>query len=171
MANEPSFSTPYLYNRVGAPWKTQKQIRNLLAAFFTDGIHGIPGDEDGGGMTAWVVFSMMGFYPVTPGVPVYDLGSPVFNRVTIHLENGKIFTLIAKDSSVENKYIQSVKLNGKPHDKIWFRHADISNGGTLELQMGNTPNRSLGVTQESLPPASASIYPEMLTTGTNYPKP
>jgi len=91
--------------------------------------------------------------------------------VTIRLENGKIFTLIAKDSSLGDKDIPSVKLNGKPHDQIWFRHADITNGGTLELQMGNTPNRSLGGNQESLPPASASIYPEILTTGKNYPQP
>jgi predicted alpha-1,2-mannosidase len=162
MANEPSFSTPYLYNRVGAPWKTQKQIRNLLAAFYNDDIHGIPGDEDGGGMTAWVVFSMMGFYPVTPGVPAYDLGSPVFSRVTIRLENGKTFTLIAKDSSVNNKYIQSVKLNGNTLNQVWFRHADIANGGTLELQMGNTPNRSLGTVPEALPPSSAASDPQML---------
>ncbi len=163
MANEPSLSTPYLYNRVGAPWKTQKQIRNLLAAFFNDDIHGIPGDEDGGGLTAWVVFSMMGFYPVTPGMPTYDLGSPVFNRVTIRLENGKTFKLIAKDSSPDNKYIQSVKLNGKSLDQVWLRHADIANGGTLELQMGNTPNRALGTAPESLPPSSAAIPPETLT--------
>jgi predicted alpha-1,2-mannosidase len=162
MANEPSFSTPYLYNRLGAPWKTQKQIRNLLAAFFTDEFHGIPGDEDGGGMTAWVVFSMMGFYPVTPGLPTYDLGSPVFKRVTIRLENRKTFTLIAQDSSPENKYIQSVTLHGKPLDRIWFRHADIANGATLVLQMGNTPNRSLGTGLGSLPPSSALIHPESL---------
>lgn len=165
MANEPSFSTPYLYNRVGAPWKTQKRLRTLLNAFYTDELHGIPGDEDGGGMTAWVVFSMMGFYPVTPGVPVYDLGSPVFNRVNIRLENGKTFKLIAKDASPENKYIQSVRLNGKPLDRIWFSHADIAKGGTLELQMGNTPNRSLGTTPGSLPPSSASIQPQSLASG------
>ena len=110
---------------------------------------------------------MMGFYPVTPGVPAYDLGSPVFNRVTIRLEKGKTFTLIAKDSSPDNKYIQSVKLNGKERDQIWFRHADIANGGTLELQMGNTPNRSLGTTPESLPPSSALTLSETLTKRLN----
>jgi predicted alpha-1,2-mannosidase len=162
MANEPSFSTPYLYNRVGTPWKTQKQMRNLLEAFFTDEYHGIPGDEDGGGMTAWVVFSMLGFYPVTPGVPTYDLGSPVFDRVTIKLENGKTLKLVAKNNSPTNKYIQSVKLNGKPLNQVWFRHADIANGGTLELQMGSTPNRSLGVAPETFPPSSAMICPETL---------
>ncbi|TWT83649.1 Glycosyl hydrolase family 92 [Planctomycetes bacterium CA13] len=139
MGNEPSFSTPYLYNRMGSPWKTQKRIRSLLNAWFNDTIHGIPGDEDGGGMTAWVVFSMMGFYPVTPGIPTYDLGSPIFDRVQIQMPGGKTFKIIAKDNSVNNKYIQSVKLNGKAIDQVWFHHADIANGGTLELQMGNTP--------------------------------
>jgi putative alpha-1,2-mannosidase len=84
--------------------------------------------------------------------------------VTIRLENGKTFTLIAKDSSADNKYIQSVKLNGKPLDQVWFRHADIANGGTLELQMGDTPNRSLGAAPESLPPSSALTQLETLTT-------
>jgi predicted alpha-1,2-mannosidase len=163
MANEPSFSTPYLYNLVGAPWKTQKILRTLLDTFFTDELHGIPGDEDGGGMTAWVVFSMMGFYPVTPGVPVYNLGSPVFDRVAIRLPNGKTFTLDAKNNSKDNKYIQSVKLNGQPLNRVWLRHAEIANGGKLELQMGSTPNRSLGVAPETLPPCAASIQPERLT--------
>ncbi|MGN6554249.1 MAG: glycoside hydrolase domain-containing protein, partial [Verrucomicrobiota bacterium] len=161
MGNEPSFHIPYIYNHLGAPWKTQKSVRMLLDTWFTDTVFGIPGDEDGGGMTAFVVFSMMGFYPVTPGVPVYDLGSPVFNRVTIRLKNGKTFKLIARDSSADNKYIQSAKLNGKPLNQIWFRHADIANGGTLELQMGNTPNRALGISPESLPPSSTEVAPEI----------
>jgi putative alpha-1,2-mannosidase len=88
----------------------------------------------------------------------------VFQRVTIRLENGKTFKLIAKDNSLDNKYIQSVKLNGKALNQIWFRHADIANGGTLELQMGNTPNRSFGTVPESLPPSSALTLPETLTS-------
>ena len=167
MGNEPSFAIPYLYDYLGAPWKTQKRIRMLLEAWFDDTIHGIPGDEDGGGMTAFVVFSMMGFYPVVPGLPVYALGSPVFDRVSIRLENGKTFTLIAKNNSADNKYIQSIKLNGKELSQVWFRHADIVNGGTLELEMGNTPNRSLGTAPESFPPSSASIHPETLTAKTH----
>ena len=89
MGNEPSLAIPYLYNRLGAPWKTQKRVRMLLESFFPDTLQGIPGDEDGGGMSAFVVFSMMGFYPVTPGIPTYDIGSPVFDKTTIHLKNGK----------------------------------------------------------------------------------
>ena len=162
MGNEPSFAIPYIYNHLGAPWKTQKRIRMLLDAWFNDTIHGIPGDEDGGGMTAFVVFSMMGFYPVTPGIPAYDLGSPIFSQVAIRLENGKTFTLFANNSSRDNKYIQGVKLNGKPLSQLWIRHTDITRGGTLELQMGNTPNRSLGTMEDSLPPSSATIHPESL---------
>jgi predicted alpha-1,2-mannosidase len=162
MANEPSFSIPYIYNRLGVPWKTQKRLRTLLEAFYTDNYFGIPGDEDGGGMTAWVVFTMMGFYPVTAGIPTYDLGSPVFDRVTIRLENGKTLKLVAKNNSKDNKYIQSIKLNGQPLNQVWFRHADIANGGTLELEMGNTPNTSLGTTLESLPPSSATLDPRIL---------
>ncbi len=160
MANEPSFSTPYLYIHVGAPWKSQKILRTLLEKFYQDNLHGIPGDEDGGGMTSWVVFTMMGFYPITPGVPVYTLGSPVFDDVSIRLENGKIFRLTASNNSRENKYIQSVKLNGKPLDRLWFTHGDLTNGGHLELEMGNAPNRKLGINNP--PPSSLTFDPASL---------
>jgi predicted alpha-1,2-mannosidase len=160
MGNEPSFAIPYVYDRLGAPWKTQKRVRMLLESFFTDTLQGIPGDEDGGGMSAFVVFSMMGFYPVTPGIPTYDIGSPVFEKTTIHLRNGKDFVIVANHTSHENKYLQSVRLNGKVMDQVWFRHADIANGGTLELTMGDTPNLSLGSSAKSLPPASMDVHPE-----------
>jgi predicted alpha-1,2-mannosidase len=159
MGNEPSFSIPYLYNRLGAPWKTQKRIRMLLETFFTDTLLGIPGDEDGGGMSAFVVFSMMGFYPVTPGVPAYDIGSPVFDKVSIALSNGKTFSIVAHDNSRDNKYVQSLVLNGKPLNRIWFAHADIVNGGILEIQMGNTPNKSLGADPSDYPPAAMEVDP------------
>ena len=159
MGNEPSFAIPYVYNRLGAPWKTQKRVRMLLESFFTDTLQGIPGDEDGGGMSAFVVFSMMGFYPVTPGVPVYDVGSPVFDKVTIHLKNGKDFSIVAHNNSHDNKYVQSIQLNGKTLDRVWFRHADIADGGVLELTMGDVPNTSLGSSVASLPPASMTMNP------------
>lgn len=162
MGNEPSFAIPYIYDRLGAPWKTQERIRMLLNAFFTDTLHGIPGDEDGGGMSAFVVFSMMGFYPVTPGIPIYDIVSPVFDKVTIHLQNGKDFVIIAHNTSSSNKYVQGVVLNGGPLNAVWFRHADIAQGGTLELTMGDTPNRELGATPQSFPPDSLSVHPGAL---------
>lgn len=160
MGNEPSFAIPYIYDRLGAPWKTQERVRTLMAAFFTDTLQGIPGDEDGGGMSAFVVFSMMGFYPVTPTIPTYDIGSPVFQKVTIHLSNGKDFVIIAHNSSRQNKYVERIVLNGKPRDQIWFRHSDIASGGVLELTMGGTPNRTLGVNPKSFPPDSIKIHPE-----------
>lgn len=145
MGNEPSFHIPYLYNYTGAPWKTQQRIRFLLDAWFKDNIFGIPGDEDGGGMSAFVVFSSMGFYPVTPGIPEYTIGSPVFENVSIALPNKKQFTVIAHNSSVVNKYIQQAKFNGKPLNKPTFTHQQLTEGGTLELFMGPKPNKSWGV--------------------------
>jgi predicted alpha-1,2-mannosidase len=154
MGNEPSFHIPYLYNYMGAPWKTQKRIRMLLNTWYTDNLFGLPGDEDGGGMTAFVVFSMMGFFPVTPGVPVYNIGSPVFTHMTIALPNGKLFTVNAKNSSAENKYIQSATLNGKPLNKPWFNHTDLVNGGTLNFIMGSTPNKAWGASPQDAPPSA-----------------
>jgi predicted alpha-1,2-mannosidase len=145
MGNEPSFHIPYLYNYAGAPWKAQKEVRMLLDLWFKDNIFGIPGDEDGGGMSAFVVFSSMGFYPITPGLPVYTIGSPVFKKVTIDLPNGKQFTLIANNCSVINKYIQSAKFNGQPINTPSFTHDQLTAGGKLELEMGPKPNKSWGI--------------------------
>src|SRR5690554_864728 len=153
MGNEPSFHIPYLYNFAGQPWKTQKRIRFLLDVWFKDNIFGIPGDEDGGAMTAFVVFSSMGFYPVTPGIPVYTLGSPLFEEVKINLENGKEFTIIANNCSIKNKYIQSAKLNGTQLSKTWFTHDDLMNGATIELEMGPKPNKEWGSNESAAPPS------------------
>jgi predicted alpha-1,2-mannosidase len=145
MGNEPSFHIPYLYNFSSSPWKTQKRIRFLLDTWYKDNVFGIPGDEDGGGMTAFVVFSSMGFYPVTPGIPAYTIGSPVFENVTIDLPNGKQFQMVANKCSVQNKYIQSAKFNGKVIDTPWFTHDQLVAGGKLELEMGPLPNKKWGV--------------------------
>jgi predicted alpha-1,2-mannosidase len=145
MANEPSLHIPYLYNYAGQPWKTQKRIHSLIRQWFRNDLFGVPGDEDGGGTSAFVVFSMTGFYPVTPGMPVYTLGSPFFENIKITLSNGKIFEIEAVNYSEENKYIQSAMLNGKTLDKAWFNHSDIENGGKLVLVMGNKANREWGI--------------------------
>jgi predicted alpha-1,2-mannosidase len=162
MGNEPSLHIPYLYNYLGAPWKTQKRVRMLLDTWFTETTLGMPGDEDGGGMSAFVVFSMMGLYPVTPGVPVYNLASPVFDRVDIKLHNGNTFSIVARDNSANNKYIQSIQFNGQPQSKVWLRHADVIKGGTLELQMGDTPNQALGSKPEDFPPSALTLDPRPL---------
>ena len=157
MGNEPSFHIPYIYNYLGSPWKTQKRIRMLMDTWYTANLFGIPGDEDGGGMTAFVVFSMMGFFPVTPGIPIYSIGSPAFNEISMKLANGKTFMLIAKNNSAENKYIQSATLNGKLINRSWFTHDELLNGGKLELVMGNLPNKKWGI--EQLPPSSINYNP------------
>lgn len=145
MANEPSLHIPYLYNYAGKPWKTQKLVRKLLKEWFRNDVEGVPGDEDGGGLSSFVVFSSMGFYPVTPGKPEYSIGSPLFRDVKIQLDNGKIFEIEAHHASDENKYIQSATLNGKPLNRPCFSYEDLENGGNLVLEMGNRANHNWGV--------------------------
>ena len=154
MANEPSLHIPYLYNYAGQPWKTQKRIRTLLNMWFRNDLMGVPGDEDGGGTSAFVVFSAMGFYPVTPGSPTYNIGSPLFENVKINLANGKVFEIEAKNCSAENKYIQSATLNGVELNQPWFNHKDIESGGKLVLVMGNKANRNWGSSMDNVPPSA-----------------
>ena len=156
MGNEPSFHIPYLYCYAGEPWKTQKRIRMLMEAWFRNDLMGNCGDEDGGGMSAFYVFSAMGFYPVTAGLPYYVIGSPLFDKVSIDLDNGKTFTVVAKNNSADNKYIQSATLNGKPYNKTYFSHEDIVEGGTLVLTMGNRPCKTWGVGADAVPPSQGS---------------
>ena len=157
MGNEPSFHIPYLYNYAGQPWKTQKRIRMLMESWFRNDLMGVCGDEDGGGMSAFYVFSALGFYPVSPGVPVYTIGSPLFDKSEIQLANGKVFTMIAHGVSWENKYIQSAKLNGAEYNKTWFTHEDVMKGGTLELFMGDRPNKKWGVGEGANPPSGEFV--------------
>ena len=130
----------------------------MLDIWFRNDLMGVPGDEDGGGMSAFVVFSAMGFYPVTPGSPTYNIGSPVFNRIEIKLSNGKVFEIEALNNSDENKYIQSATLNGVEWNKPWFSHNDIIAGGKLVLVMGDKANRSWGT--QSLPPSAEGVTGE-----------
>jgi predicted alpha-1,2-mannosidase len=143
--NEPSFHIPYLYNYAGQPWRTQRRIREVMDMWFDDKPMGIPGDEDGGGLCSWYVFSAMGFFPVTPGSGEYAIGSPFFESVKIALPDGKIFSVIAKNCSVKNKYIQSARLNGKELNRPFISYSDIVNGGKLQLVMGDRPNKEWGI--------------------------
>lgn len=153
MANEPSLHVPYLYNYAGQPWKTQKRIRQMLKTWFRNDLMGVPGDEDGGGMTSFVVFSSLGFYPVTPGSPSYNIGSPLFTKAKITLSNGAIFEIEAIGTSDTNKYIQSATLNGQEWNKPWFSHDDIKNGAKLILVMGDKPNKEWGSDPGAVPPS------------------
>lgn len=153
MGNEPALHIPYLYNYGGEPWRTQKRVRTLLNQWFRNDLMGIPGDEDGGGMSAFVVFSQLGFYPVTPGLPMYVIGSPVFENAVIQLGGGKTFEVVCHNYSPDHKYIQSAKLNGKEWNQSWFNHADLMKGGTLEFTMGKYPNKAWASTPDALPPS------------------
>ncbi|MFP5211024.1 MAG: GH92 family glycosyl hydrolase [Acidobacteriota bacterium] len=151
--NEPSFHIPYLYDFSGQPWKAQRRVRQLMDVWYGDGPLGIPGDDDGGETSSWYVLSAIGFYPVCPGSPVYEIGSPIFAQSRIRLGNGKIFTVIAHNVSARNKYIQSAQLNGEPLAKPWFPHSSIAHGGTLILQMGDKPNMKWGSAPQDAPPS------------------
>lgn len=142
--NEPSFHVPYLYNYAGKPWKTQRRIREVMDMWFDDAPIGLPGDEDGGSLCAWYVFSAIGFYPVTPGTGLYAIGSPFFEEIEIDLPDNKTFVIKARDCSKRNKYIQSAKLNGRMMDRPWLKHTEIMSGGLLEFQMGDRPNKEWG---------------------------
>jgi len=155
--NEPSFHIPYLYDFSGQPWKAQKRIRQLLDVWFTDGPLGIPGDDDGGETSSWYVLSALGFYPECPGSPVYEIGSPIFERSDILMGNGRTFSVIAKGVSAQNKYIQSATLDGKPWNKSWFSHSDIAEGGQLALVMGDHPNFAWGAAPSDAPPSMTPL--------------
>ena len=153
MGNEPSLHIPYLYNYAGTPWKTQKRVRMLLDTWFTNSPFGIPGDEDGGGLSGFIVFSSIGFYPVTPGIPAFNICSPVFTEVKVNLKDNKIFHIIARNSDRQNKYIQSAKLNGSEWNKPWFGWDAIKDGGELVLEMGPRPNYKWGADPDDVPPS------------------
>lgn len=137
--NEPSHHVIYLYNKVGQPWKTQKYASQVMNELYRNTPAGLCGNEDCGQMSAWYVFSAMGFYPVDPVGGQYEIGTPLFREAKLRLANGKTFTVLAPEVSKENIYIQSVKLNGRPYDKSYITHAQITDGSTLELEMAATP--------------------------------
>tara|TARA_R110002051_G_scaffold119745_1_gene193062 strand:+ start:301 stop:3228 length:2928 start_codon:yes stop_codon:yes gene_type:complete len=148
--NEPSHHMAYLYNFVNKPAKTQEKIRQILTELYTNTPDGISGNEDCGQMSAWYIFSSLGFYPVTPGSNQYIIGSPLFEKATINLENGKSFTVQANNISNENKYIKSVQLNGDNYEYSYIPHQDIMNGGTMVFEMTNTPS-NWGTKDEFIP--------------------
>ncbi len=149
--NEPSHNMAYLYSFVGKPWKTQARVREIMDHLYSDQPDGVCGNEDAGQMSAWYVLSAMGFYPVTPGMDYYVFGTPLFEKMTIKLENGKQFVIKAANVKLENCYIQSVSLNGTPYSGSFIRHADITGGGELAFVMGDKPNMEFGLKEEDRP--------------------
>ena len=149
--NQPIQHMIYLYNYIGQPWKAQYWLREVMDKLYSAGPDGYCGDEDNGQTSAWYVFSALGFYPVCPGTNQYVMGTPYFDKVTLHLENGKKLAITASDNSTVNKYIQSVKLGGKSYSKNYFTHDDIMKGGKIEFRMGDKPNTSRGTDDADFP--------------------
>ena len=139
--NEPSHHVGYLYNYIDKPWKTQKIIREILETQYKNEPNGHCGNEDCGQMSSWYIFSSLGFYPVNPAEGLYQFGSPIFDKATINLENGKQFNIIAINNSKENKYIQSITLNGNEINENYISHKEIMNGGTIEFTMSDSPKK------------------------------
>ena len=137
--NEPSHHVIYLYNAVEQPWKTQQYAAKVMHELYQNSPAGLCGNEDCGQMSAWYVFSAMGFYPVDPVSGKYEIGTPLFPEMQMHLSNGNTFTVLAPTVSKENIYIQAVKFDGKPYSKSYITHEQIMEGATLEFEMGNTP--------------------------------
>jgi predicted alpha-1,2-mannosidase len=151
--NQPSHHVAYLYDFAGEPWKTQKRARQVCEELYRAGSGGICGEEDMGSLSSWYVLSAMGIYPVTPGSPYYAIGSPLFGIASLNLGNGKTFVIETHNNSVENKYIQSAKLNGKPLTKTWLTHKEITHGGVVSFEMGPTPNKNWGSKPQDAPPS------------------
>jgi predicted alpha-1,2-mannosidase len=149
--NEPSHHMAYLYDYSGQPFKTQKLVRQIMSELYGTGPDGLCGNEDCGQMSAWLVMSALGFYPVTPASNIYAIGSPLFQEVTIELPEGKTFTVKARNNSPENIYIQSAALNGSPLTRSFLRHEEIAGGGELMLEMGPQPSYSWGAKVEDRP--------------------
>jgi len=151
--NEPSHHIAYLYTYAGAGYKTQARVRSLMDTMYAARPDGLQGNEDVGQMSAWYLLSALGFYPVDPVSGVYIVGSPLFSRAAIRLDNGSVVRIETKRKNASDRYIQSFSLNGQRMHALWFRHADIVNGATLVFEMGPGPDTKLGSLARDLPPS------------------
>ena len=149
--NQPIQHMIYLYNYSGEPWKAQQHVRDVMDKLYSSTENGYPGDEDQGQTSSWYVLSALGFYSVCPGTDQYVLGSPVFEKTTIHLENGNTFVINAEGNDKTHVYINSAKLNGKKYTKDYLKYSDINNGGTMDYEMSENPNKERGTQEEDKP--------------------
>lgn len=167
--NEPSHHVSYFYDHAGRPWKAQEMVREIMERFYSDRTDGLCGNEDCGQMSAWYVFSAMGFYPVTPGQNTYAIGSPSFKRTVISLHDGRQFIIEAPNASAKARYIRSAMLNGRPFDRVWLTHEEITKGGVLTFEMSAEPNADWGKDNSGLfamaPDADMVPAPRLETTG------
>jgi predicted alpha-1,2-mannosidase len=155
--NQPSHHVAYLYNYAGQPWKSQERVREVCEELYRSGPGGLCGNEDMGSLSSWYVLSSMGIYAVTPGLPVYTVGSPMFGEAKLSLANNKTFVIKAVNNSKENRYIQSATLNGQSFNRTWINHDEITKGGELVFEMGPMPNKKWGVGKDAIPPSMTKM--------------
>ncbi|RYY71109.1 MAG: glycoside hydrolase family 92 protein [Chitinophagaceae bacterium] len=151
--NEPSHHMAYLFNYAGKPWRTQELVSKINKEFYLNTPEGLIGNEDCGQMSAWFVFSAMGFYPVTPGSSIYALGTPVFDEVKLHLENGKTFTVSAKNLNSKNFYVNAMQLNGVAYNNSFIQSSAVENGGNMVFEMSSHPNYQRAIKEGEMPVA------------------
>jgi predicted alpha-1,2-mannosidase len=156
--NEPSHHIGYLYVYAGQPWRTQERLKQIVTSQYQPVPDGLSGNDDLGQMSAWLIFTSLGFYPVTPGSGEYVIGRPFVDRAVLHLPNGKTFSIVTDNLSDANGYVGSVRLNGQPLSRTFIRHEEIMHGGELRFTMQATPNRSWATAARSRP-YSMSAYP------------
>ena len=149
--NEPSHHVPYLYAWTSAPWKTQEWLRTIMNKMYRNHIRGLGGNDDCGQMSAWYIFTAMGFYPFAPGSDQYVIGAPYLPYMKVTLENGKVIEIKAPQVSDRNRYVQSLKVNGKPYSKLYLTHKQLTDGCTLEFVMGPKPNKRRGLSPSDKP--------------------
>jgi predicted alpha-1,2-mannosidase len=153
IGNEPCFPIPWAYDFAGAPWGAQSVTRRTELELFTTQPDGLPGNDDLGAMSSWYVFAALGLYPAIPGVGGFALNSPLFPSATVHLGDGKTIEIEGENASAANPYVQSLRVNGEPSEKTWLSYATLSQGATLQFELGNTPNKQWGTKPEDAPPS------------------
>jgi putative alpha-1,2-mannosidase len=153
IGNEPVFPVPWAYNYLGAAWKTQAITRRVLLELFTPDPGGIPGNDDLGATSSWVVFGAIGLYPIIPGVGGFSLNSPLFPVITIRLRDGKQLKLTGEGASATTPYVEELRLNGRPYNSTWLPYEKIAPGATLRFKLGRTPNQRWASDPQSAPPS------------------
>jgi predicted alpha-1,2-mannosidase len=156
IGNEPVFPVPWAYNYVGAPWKTQAITRRVLTELFTPDPSGIPGNDDLGATSSWIVFAAVGLYPIIPGVGGFSINSPFFPEIDVHLKDGRVLKIRGRGASAERPYVQTLRLNGRPYESTWLPYESIERGGVLQFTLGPTPNKR----RASKPSAAPPSFPE-----------
>jgi putative alpha-1,2-mannosidase len=155
IGNEPVFAVPWAYNFAGAPWKTQAIARRVLTDLFTPDPGGIPGNDDLGATSSWIVYSAVGLYPVIPGVGGFSINSPLFPEITVRQKGGKLLKIIGSGASATTPYVQELTLNGRPYNSTWLPYDKIANGGVLRFKLSSTPNKDWATAPSAAPPSFA----------------